>query len=319
MKTIIKSLSFLIFSVSLFADEIPGQKDFAEVTREITRESALINSDVKNFNKSQSENAQASSDKLKELEKLIDNRIKIQTAYKEDPTEANFDLYQEAQKSEELAKNAIIKDMSDSVLSQIEFVEDISVKYYKLGNLLKKFGKMTENYGKNAIDTTSLTVELEKSIVSSANVVQGLLESMPEESEDLNAILDSLENEASLLGGSEQELSVSEQIKRRSEVLKDYSAQLIKIKGHLETQKKGIALITINNYIKNIENKLSTFTSGVTGENFIKQVYGPVADGNKKIKDFQSLLNKDKQQSSSSGDSEKRRSNLNSLRNKYNK
>lgn len=318
IKTIVTTLSILMLSSVVFADEIPGQKDFAEVTREITKESAQINAEVTNFNKSQSSDAQTSTNKLKELEKLIDNRIQVQKNYNEKPTEANLDIWQAAEKAEELAKNAIINDMTESVNRQTKFVEDISVKYYKLGNLLKKFGKMTENYGKNQIDASALSAELEKSIVNSANVVQGLLESMPEESEDLNAILDSLENEASMLGGIEQELSVSEQIKRRSEMLKDYSAQLIKIKGHLEIQKKNIALMAIINYIKNTENRLATYTSGVMEANFIKQVFGPVAEGNKNIKSFQSLLNKDKPIKNNVSN-DKRRTNLNSLRNKYKK
>lgn len=303
---------------SVFAEEIPGQKDFAEVTREITKESATINADVTQFNKQQEAEAQTSQDKLKELESLIDARVKSEGVYKENPNDANYDALVNAQRAEENSKNAIINDMTDSVLSQIRFVNGLSVKYYKLGNLIAKFGKLTETYGKDQkIDTSNLTRELENSIINSANVVQGLLESMPEESEDLNAILDSLDNEAAMLGDTSQEFAASEQIKRTSEMLKDYSAQLIKIKRHLENQKKGIALAALQAYISNIENKIASFTQGVTGQNFIQKIYGLSSEGNKKLSNFQKVINKGKTQTSQSRTSEKRRSNLENLKRKH--
>lgn len=285
------TLISLLFSAGFcFAEEIPGQKDFLDTYRQIEKDSALLDAEMSKHDQKADTDAAAFDKKLEKVVELMKAQKTAKAAFKSDPTDDNWDAKTAAERAASRAKTEVIEDMTDSVLADSRYVENLSQKFYKLGNAMLKLSTLAEGMQVAGLNLQGMRTEIESSISASAGFAYAALADVdPETSEDVKETLSMLNTEALMTVDSVEGLSVNEQIRREGERLKDHAATLLKAKSILDTQKKNIALAGLQVFISDVEAGLEDM-NGKTSSKPALTVTTKVKTRNDQITKFKDTL-----------------------------
>ncbi len=278
-------MALLGFGLNTFAQEMPAMKDFEEVSRELSLEMHKIQEGTEGYNTSKETSLTKEAEISKRHEDIIKQRNEIAEEYSRNRTNENFDALEAVSRSESAIQAEMISLFSEDIIRDINFIDDVSVNLYRLGNLYEKFNDISAKQG---IELQIDHVEMEGAVVDALLMLDQITDNV-----DMEGFEDMIADELESLNVefSTGLNTAGSNLKNLGEEFKDYAARLMRVKTVLEKQKKQLAATAFNTYIKDVESRFAMITKGVNGESIVGNTLSGITDRSDKIKTFNDRLN----------------------------
>ena len=246
------AMTLLVAATSVFAvEEVPDARQFAELSRQIWRNSSELTATVGQFNKNEQDHETLRQTKLNDYKDVVENYNKALRNYTEKKTEENRLALDKAKDTETEVRSELTNMVTDRVLRSIEHIDDVTQRFFVLSKSYEELGNVASSYKDSlkGMNSAGLNYQVKSSIVNSGRIIKSLIASDPE-NEELKDALKTVENEAKLYMELGDEFTVDTQIKKQAEILKDLTAQLGRVKLILERRKKEITIFAVTSLIE---------------------------------------------------------------------
>ena len=274
----------------LIADELPDVRKFTEITNQIWKQSTDANVAVSKFNDKEKTNEETRQDKMSIYKNSLKDYQDAFKAYSENQSEENLKVLQDARDKQKAAQAEVADVLSNKILGKIDFVNDMSQRFFKLSRTYNSLGELTGQY-KDAVrgfNAGVINKEVRNNIVMVGKQVQEVMKLDPD-NKALKDAMARVNKQAKLFKELPTKYTVEGQVTEQARILKNLSADLLYVKQTLEAQKQKLKMAIVTITIREAFEGLNIKT-GELPKGFLKDIAGISDD----IEAFESLgLNKD--------------------------
>ncbi len=274
----------------LIADELPDARKFTEITNQIWKQSTDVNVAVGKFNDKEKVNEETRQDKMSIYKNSLKDYQDAFKAYSENQTEENLKALQDARDKQKTAQAEVADVISNKILGKIDFVNDMSQRFFKLSKSYTTLGDLTGKYkdALNGMNASALNYQVKSNIVTVGRQVQEVLKMDPN-NQALKDAMARVNKQAKLFKELPTKFTVEGQVTEQARILKNLSADLLYVKQTLEAQKQKLKMAVVTITIREAFEGLN-IKAGELPKGFLKDIAGISDD----IEEFEGLgLNKD--------------------------